>query len=130
MPFGLVLALASRLVFPAFGCSDVQMRDASAVLECADFGVAAQIADEDDFIDAACHGVPFKEGSWMIEVRSIQCRVVVSSCHCVVCLPYRIEQNKYIVSFCGFIQDGVNRFCFVFVIFSLGDFLWLAMAFF
>jgi hypothetical protein len=47
VPIGLFLALAGRLVAPAFGSGDTQVGDWSSVLRVTDFGVGAQIADQD-----------------------------------------------------------------------------------
>ena len=55
MPFGLLAPLAGCLVAPAFRGRDPQIDDRAAVLGAADFGVGAQIADENDLVDAACH---------------------------------------------------------------------------
>src|SRR5229473_638977 len=58
VPLGALLALARHLVAPALGGREVQIGDAHAVLGRADFGVAAEIADENDLVDAASHGSP------------------------------------------------------------------------
>lgn len=55
VPFGFFLFFAAGLVFPAFGGRDRKAGDAVAVLKSADFGVLAQIADENDLVDAASH---------------------------------------------------------------------------
>src|SRR5580765_166309 len=55
MPFGLLAPFAGCLVAPAFRGRDPQIDDRAAVLSAADFGVGAQIADENDLVDAACH---------------------------------------------------------------------------
>src|SRR5690606_23472872 len=55
MPLGALLALAGHAVLPAFGGRNADIRDLSAVLERLDFGVRAQIADENNLVDAASH---------------------------------------------------------------------------
>ena len=55
MPFGAFFFLARGAVLPVFGGRDAQIADASAILERFDFGVSAQIAHDDDFIDASRH---------------------------------------------------------------------------
>src|SRR5262249_44757331 len=55
MPLGLFAALAGRLVAPGVGGGDPQVDDRTAVLGAADFRVRAKIADQNDFVDAACH---------------------------------------------------------------------------
>src|SRR5262249_9124171 len=55
MPFGLFATFAGGLVAPVFGGGDAQVRDRPAVLGAADFRIGAQIADENDLVDAACH---------------------------------------------------------------------------
>src|SRR5690349_17955545 len=55
MPFGLLAPFTGRLVPPALRCRDPQIDDGAAILGAADFGVGAQIADENDLVDAACH---------------------------------------------------------------------------
>ena len=55
MPFGFFFSLARGLVLPRFGRSDAKVDDGLAVLSAANFWVAAKIADEKNFIDAAGH---------------------------------------------------------------------------
>src|SRR2546429_3911933 len=58
VPLGLLLALALVAVAPALACREVQVGDPHPVLGRADFGVAAEIADENDLVDAASHESP------------------------------------------------------------------------
>ena len=55
VPLGLFLALAGLLVLPAFRCRDAEIADLAAVRKGADFRILAQIAYDDDFVDAAGH---------------------------------------------------------------------------
>src|SRR4249919_2164219 len=55
MPFGLLAPLAGRLVAPGLRGRHPQIDDRAAVLGAADLGVGAQIADQNDLVDAACH---------------------------------------------------------------------------
>src|SRR5581483_4755727 len=55
VPLGLLAPLAGRLVAPAFGRGHPQSDDRAPILGAADLGVGAQIADENDLVDAACH---------------------------------------------------------------------------
>ena len=55
MPLGLFLALAGGLVAPAFAGGDVEIGDRAAVLGAADLRILAQIADQNDLVDRACH---------------------------------------------------------------------------
>src|SRR5206468_5347024 len=57
MPLGALLALARGAVAPALAGREVEIGDARAVVGRAEFGVAAEIADENDLVDAASHGV-------------------------------------------------------------------------
>src|SRR5262249_27258409 len=52
VPLGALLAFAGDAVAPVFRRRQVQIGDAGAVLGRTDFGVAAEIADENDFVDA------------------------------------------------------------------------------
>src|SRR5207302_6557157 len=69
VPFGALLALARGAVAPAFRGREVQIGDAQTLPGRADFGVAAEIADEDHLVDAASHGLPLMpievRGRWM-----------------------------------------------------------------
>ena len=58
VPLGPFLHLAGVAVLPAFGGRHGKIGDLVAVLHRADFGIAPQIADEYDLVDAACHDVP------------------------------------------------------------------------
>jgi hypothetical protein len=55
MPFGAFFFLACGAVFPIFRRCDAQIADAAAILEGFDFRIRAQIANDDDFIDASRH---------------------------------------------------------------------------
>src|SRR5437588_9916497 len=55
MPLGLFLALAGRLVAPAFRGGDAHVHDRTAVLHPPHLRVLAQIADQNDLVDRACH---------------------------------------------------------------------------
>src|SRR5882724_4327612 len=55
MPLGLLAALAGILVAPAFGGGEGEVGHARAVLRAADLGIAAEVADQNDLVDAACH---------------------------------------------------------------------------
>src|SRR5262249_42712967 len=58
VPFGALAPLARGAVAPALRGREVQIGDPGAVIGRADLGVAAEIADEDDLVDAASHGLP------------------------------------------------------------------------
>src|SRR5579872_1424356 len=55
VPLGLFLALAGRFVAPRIGGGDAQIGDRPTVLGATNFWIGAQVADQDHFIDAACH---------------------------------------------------------------------------
>src|SRR5690606_8668487 len=55
VPLGLFLALAGGLVAPLLGGGQRQVGDALARIEGADLRVLAQIADQNDLVDAARH---------------------------------------------------------------------------
>src|SRR3546814_5195977 len=57
MPFGLFLALAGVAVLPRFGRGDAQIDHLAAVLERPAFRIAAEIPDQDHFVNAAGHVV-------------------------------------------------------------------------
>src|SRR5262249_50767670 len=57
VPLGLLATLAGVLVAPAFGGGKREVGDTRAVLRAADFGIAAQIAHQNDLIHATCHDV-------------------------------------------------------------------------
>ncbi|MPN21514.1 hypothetical protein SDC9_168894 [bioreactor metagenome] len=54
VPFGDFLVFAGVLVAPAVGGGDGDVRYLVTIGEAAHFGVAAQVADDDDFVDG-CH---------------------------------------------------------------------------
>src|SRR6266568_1221578 len=56
VPLRTLLALAGILVAPALRGGERQIGNAGAVLSRANFRIAAEIADENDFVDAASHG--------------------------------------------------------------------------
>src|SRR5690606_28019855 len=55
MPLGAFLALAGIAVLPGFRGGDAQVGDLAAAGKGADFGVLAQVADQDHLVHAACH---------------------------------------------------------------------------
>src|SRR5690348_17491085 len=55
MPLGAFLLLAGLLVLPAFRGGDADRAHRGARRAVARFRVRAQIADQDDLVDAACH---------------------------------------------------------------------------
>src|SRR5215469_7725485 len=55
MPLGLLATLAGIFVPPRLRCRNPQVDDRAPVLGAADFGVGAQIADQNDLVDATCH---------------------------------------------------------------------------
>src|SRR6185312_11292972 len=55
MPFRLLAPLAGRLVAPVLRGGDAQIDDRAAVLGAADLRIRAEIADQNHFVDAACH---------------------------------------------------------------------------
>jgi hypothetical protein len=57
VPFGLLTPLAGVLVAPAFRGRHRQVGDRTTVLGAPDFRVRAQIADENDLVDATRHDV-------------------------------------------------------------------------
>src|SRR5262249_45146755 len=56
VPFGLFPPLAACLVAPALGSGDAQVGHWPSILGAPNFRVRAQIADQDDLVDAARHG--------------------------------------------------------------------------
>src|SRR5262249_11963178 len=63
VPFGALLALAGHPVAPALRGGDRQIGDAHAVLGRADLRVAPEVADQDHFVNATCHGITARSGS-------------------------------------------------------------------
>src|ERR1700730_17896167 len=55
VPLGLFLALAGRLVAPAFGGRDAQIGDRPPVLGPPDLRVLAEVSDQNHLVHAACH---------------------------------------------------------------------------
>jgi hypothetical protein len=55
MPFRLLAPLAGLLVLPAFRRREADIGDLVAVLGEADFGIRADISDQDDFIYGTGH---------------------------------------------------------------------------
>ena len=55
VPLGLLLALAGVLVAPGLRRGDPEIDHRIARVESANFRVAAEIADQDNLVDAACH---------------------------------------------------------------------------
>src|SRR3546814_9322527 len=51
MPFGALLAFAGHPVLPAFRRRDADIGDPAAVLEGFDFGIGAQIADQNNLVE-------------------------------------------------------------------------------
>ncbi|EGF31865.1 hypothetical protein IMCC9480_3290 [Oxalobacteraceae bacterium IMCC9480] len=74
VPFGEFFFLAAILVFPAFGGGYRDVSDGVAVGHVAGFRIAAEVADDDDFIDR-CHG----GFSWMVCVGAVDCAAADSS---------------------------------------------------
>src|SRR5664279_2148846 len=56
VPFRLFRFVAGLLVLPAARCRDADVADGAAVGRVANLGVAAEVADDDDFVDR-CHGM-------------------------------------------------------------------------
>src|SRR5262249_43537630 len=56
VPFGAFLALAGLAIAPGIRRCHRHVHHGSAILHGPHFGVAAEIADQDDFVDAARHG--------------------------------------------------------------------------
>src|SRR5690606_38135365 len=59
VPLRPFLALPGLPILPAFRGRDTQVGNAAAILEAFHFRVLAEIADQDDLVDAACHGICF-----------------------------------------------------------------------
>jgi len=57
VPLGALAALAGVAVAPGLGGGNAQVGDRTAVLRAADLRVRTQIADQNDFVDAAGHGL-------------------------------------------------------------------------
>src|SRR6266404_1956554 len=55
VPLGLFLALAGRLVAPAFGGRDAQIGDRPPILGTPDFRILAEISDQNHLVHASCH---------------------------------------------------------------------------
>ena len=51
VPLGALLALAARLVAPAFARRHAQIDDGAAILRVTDFGIGSEVAYENDFVD-------------------------------------------------------------------------------
>jgi hypothetical protein len=51
VPLGALLALAARLVAPAFARRQAQIHDGAAILRVTDFGIGSEVAYENDFVD-------------------------------------------------------------------------------
>ena len=70
MPFGAFLALAGRLVIPGLAGGQREADDLAARLCVADFGVLAEVADQDDLVDRTCHVTVSlfspREGIWLV----------------------------------------------------------------
>src|SRR5262249_38004626 len=58
VPFGALLALAGLAIAPGIRRGHRHVHHGPAILHGPHFGVAAEIADQDDFVDAARHGGP------------------------------------------------------------------------
>src|SRR3546814_13083316 len=70
VPLGALLALARGLVAPGFRGRQRQLGDLLARLHGADFGVAAQIADENYVIDTSSHFLaPIRSRTGLISSR-------------------------------------------------------------
>src|SRR5262249_3990011 len=57
VPFGLLAPLAGRLVAPVLAGGEPQIDDWPPILSLTDFGVGAEIADENDLVDRSGHGM-------------------------------------------------------------------------
>src|SRR5262249_48187646 len=55
MPLGALAPFARRLVAPVVGGGDAQIDHRSPVLHAADLRILSEIADQNHFVDAACH---------------------------------------------------------------------------
>jgi hypothetical protein len=55
MPFGALFFLTRRAIFPILRRRNAQIANAATILEGFDFRICAQIANDDDFIDASRH---------------------------------------------------------------------------
>src|SRR5690606_5684213 len=55
VPFGALAPLAGAFVLPVLGGSNAQVAHFAAVLEGAHLGIAAQIANDDDFVNRPGH---------------------------------------------------------------------------
>src|SRR5262249_41354063 len=60
VPLGLLAPLAAVLVAPVLRSGHREVGDARAILRAADFGIAAEIADQDNLVHAACHDVSLR----------------------------------------------------------------------
>src|SRR6185312_9581107 len=61
VPLGAFLALAALLVGPAFGSGHAQRGDRGAAAGVTHLRIVAEVADQNDLVDAACHGF----ASWL-----------------------------------------------------------------
>src|SRR3546814_8159576 len=59
MPFRALLHLARIAILPALGSRDGELADLTAVLHRPDFRISAELADENELVDAACHDASF-----------------------------------------------------------------------
>src|SRR5207302_2823751 len=55
VPLGLFLALAGRLVAPAFGGRDTEIGNRPPILGTPDFRILAEISDQNHLVHASCH---------------------------------------------------------------------------
>src|SRR5438876_1863108 len=55
VPLGLFLALAGRLVAPAFGSRDTEIGNRPPILGTPDFRILAEISDQNHLVHASCH---------------------------------------------------------------------------
>src|SRR5690606_2897159 len=62
VPFGALALVARVAILPALGCGDAEIDDGAAILRVADFRIGAQIADENDLVDASRHCFPSRTG--------------------------------------------------------------------
>ena len=94
VPLGLFLALAGRLVAPAFRRRHAQICHRPPILGAADFGIGAQIADQDHFIDAACHDLP-RLRTRSVRSVSIQIRSVSTNSLCSHATPAAVKRELH-----------------------------------
>src|ERR1700733_2820688 len=86
MPFGFFAPLAGTLVLPGFRSGEPQICDRPPVLGATDFGIGAQIADQDHLVDASRHATlrfiaPMFRNALCLVTRYVSCASCLATRH-------------------------------------------------